>query len=193
MTTSVWDFNVCTDVDACDCTRGLYGHRKSLHWKLTLEAKSLAAPGTRTRVSIAPGFSVGRSNNWSIRPREMFWWIVAEKSLVFCKYLCFNGMLVIYHWSVDRVCWILRFRPSEKFHLFYKYRCFNRLIVCVRMSVCVCVCACVCACACVRACVCVCVCVRVCVVLMAVCFLFYKLYCNYFRGQWPTNGFSRNR
>ena len=21
-------FNVCTDVDACDCTRGLYGHRK---------------------------------------------------------------------------------------------------------------------------------------------------------------------
>ena len=21
-------FNVCTDVDACDCTQGLYGHRK---------------------------------------------------------------------------------------------------------------------------------------------------------------------
>ena len=28
-------FNVRTDVDVCDCTRGLYGHRKSLQWKLT--------------------------------------------------------------------------------------------------------------------------------------------------------------
>ena len=168
------------------CTRGLYGHRKSLHWKLTLEAKSFATPGTRTRVSIAPGFSVGRFTNWYIRPREMYWWIVAEKSPLFCKYHCFNGMLVIYHWSVDRVCWILRFRPSEKFHLFYKYRCFNRLIVCVRVRararVCVFVRACV------RACVRVCVCC-----FDSYVFLFYKLYCNYFRGQWPTNGFSRNR
>ena len=41
-----------------DCTRGLYGHRQeSLHWKLILGEKSLAAPGTRTRVSTAPGFS----------------------------------------------------------------------------------------------------------------------------------------
>ena len=52
-----------TDVDAYDCTRGLYGHRKSLHWKLTLGEKSLAAAGTRTRISVAPGFSVGRSAN----------------------------------------------------------------------------------------------------------------------------------
>ena len=36
---------------------------RSVHWKLTLEEKSLAAPGTRTRVSIAPGFSVGRSTH----------------------------------------------------------------------------------------------------------------------------------
>ena len=29
-------FNVRTDVEACDCTRGLYGHREeSLHWKVT--------------------------------------------------------------------------------------------------------------------------------------------------------------
>ena len=32
--------NVRTDVNACDCTRGLYGHRKSLHWKLTLGEKN---------------------------------------------------------------------------------------------------------------------------------------------------------
>ena len=37
MAASVWILNVLTDVDVCDCTRGLYGHRKtvnSLHWKL---------------------------------------------------------------------------------------------------------------------------------------------------------------
>ena len=48
-------FDVRTAV-ARDCTRGLYGHRKeSLHWKLTLGEKSVATPGTRTRVGIAPG------------------------------------------------------------------------------------------------------------------------------------------
>ena len=55
-------FNVHTDVDACDCTRGLYGHLNlSRYLKLTFGENSLAALGTRTRVSIAPGFSVGRS------------------------------------------------------------------------------------------------------------------------------------
>ena len=29
-------FDVRTDVDACNCTWGLYGHCKSLHGKLTL-------------------------------------------------------------------------------------------------------------------------------------------------------------
>ena len=55
-----------TDADACDCTRGLYGHRKRVHRKSTLGAESLAAQKTRTRVSITPGFSVGRSTNWAI-------------------------------------------------------------------------------------------------------------------------------
>ena len=36
---------------------------ESLHWKLTLGERSLAAPGTRTRVSIAPGFSVRHTTN----------------------------------------------------------------------------------------------------------------------------------
>ena len=35
----------------------------SLHCKLTLGEKSLAAPGIGTRISIAPGFSVGRFAN----------------------------------------------------------------------------------------------------------------------------------
>ena len=38
-------FNVCTDADACDCTRGLYGHRNSLHWKFTLEKNPLPHRG----------------------------------------------------------------------------------------------------------------------------------------------------
>ena len=60
-------FSMCTDVDACDCTQGLYRHHKSLHWKLTLgERKKLATPWTQTWVSIASGFSVGRSTNWVI-------------------------------------------------------------------------------------------------------------------------------
>ena len=54
-------FKVRTDADACDCTRGLYGHRTRVHWKLTLGEKSIAAPGTRTHVGIVPGSSVKRS------------------------------------------------------------------------------------------------------------------------------------
>ena len=52
-------FYVRSDVDACDCTRGLYGHGKNLHWKLTLGEKSLAASGTQTRISIVPAEGVG--------------------------------------------------------------------------------------------------------------------------------------
>ena len=54
-------FNVRTDADASDCTRGLYGHRKRVDWGK--KKKSLATPGTRARVIIASGFSVGRSSN----------------------------------------------------------------------------------------------------------------------------------
>ena len=58
-------FNVSTDVDACDCTRGLYGHRKRVCTGSSgrKEDKNPNTPGTRTRVSIAPGSSVGRSTN----------------------------------------------------------------------------------------------------------------------------------
>ena len=46
--------NVRTDVDACDCTQGLYEYRKK-HWKLTVGEKSLATLGTRTRISVCAG------------------------------------------------------------------------------------------------------------------------------------------
>ena len=44
---------------------------ESLHWKLTLGEEAYAAPGTRTHVSIAPDFSVGRYTNRAI-PHPLF-------------------------------------------------------------------------------------------------------------------------
>ena len=57
-------FNVRADVEACDVDTGaVRTPPDSKHWKLTLGEKSLAAPGTRTCMSIAGGFSVGRCTN----------------------------------------------------------------------------------------------------------------------------------
>ena len=43
MAASVWIFNVYTDVDACDCTRGLYGHREGVctGWRNSLAHQGL--------------------------------------------------------------------------------------------------------------------------------------------------------
>ena len=60
-----WIYNVRRDVNASDCTGRLYGHRKSLHWKLTQGEKSLAAPGNRTCVS---GVPVRCCTNWATSP-----------------------------------------------------------------------------------------------------------------------------
>ena len=110
-------FNVCTDVDACDSTQGLYGHRKRVcteSW--TLIEKSLAAPGTRTRVSIAPGFSVGRSTNWAIPATEVQGQNVVDqitsKSRTHCCNYCSLLHSAVFHSRADslrscRVCfWI---------------------------------------------------------------------------------------
>ena len=59
-------FNMHIDVDACNFTQRLYKHGKRVCTESWLGEKSLATPGTRTRVSIAPGFSVGHSTNWAI-------------------------------------------------------------------------------------------------------------------------------
>ena len=44
-------FSERTDVNACNCSQGVRTAWTSLHWKLTLEEKSLAALGNRTCVS----------------------------------------------------------------------------------------------------------------------------------------------
>ena len=59
---SAWDFYLCTDVDACDCTEGLCGHRK----RVSVATKSIATLGASAHISIAPGFSVGCCTNRAI-------------------------------------------------------------------------------------------------------------------------------
>ena len=61
--TMVWlpvfgNFNVRTDVDACDCTRGMCGHRKRVRTESRLwEKNPLPHRGLgQTHVSTAPGF-----------------------------------------------------------------------------------------------------------------------------------------
>jgi len=44
-------FKVRTDVDVCDCTQGLCGHRKRVCTESWLGEKSLAISGSRTRAS----------------------------------------------------------------------------------------------------------------------------------------------
>ena len=52
-------FNVRADVDACDRTQGCTDTvRESALEADSASKKSLAAPGTRTRASLAPGISV---------------------------------------------------------------------------------------------------------------------------------------
>ena len=58
--------NVCTDINARDCTRGFTDTvEESLHWKLTPGEKFLAAPGNRTCVGSVP---VRCSANWATSP-----------------------------------------------------------------------------------------------------------------------------
>ena len=60
-----WIFNVNTDVDSArDCTRWLYGHSKTENTLKMDSGRNIPCrTWTRTRVSIAPGFSVGCSTN----------------------------------------------------------------------------------------------------------------------------------
>ena len=47
---------------------------ESLHWKLTMGEKSLAALRNQTGISVVPGFSVQHSVNWAVLPHLLFWW-----------------------------------------------------------------------------------------------------------------------
>ena len=64
-------------------------HLESLHWKLTLGEKSLGAPGTRTgtRVSIAPGVSIGHSTHWAVYLMFRGRFAGAETELIFLPWV----------------------------------------------------------------------------------------------------------
>ena len=78
MVASIWNFNMCTDVDACNCTWGVGGGgtvgtpQESLQWELILGEKSIATLGTQTNVRIVPGFLVRCSTNWVILAPLLF-------------------------------------------------------------------------------------------------------------------------
>ena len=60
-------FNVHADVDACDCTRWLYGHHKRVCTESSLWKENLLPHlGTKTHVNTVPVFSVGCSTNRAI-------------------------------------------------------------------------------------------------------------------------------
>ena len=59
-------FNVLTDVDVCCYTQGLYRHCKRVFTGTWLWEKKSTTPGTRTRVSIVPGFLVRHFTSWAI-------------------------------------------------------------------------------------------------------------------------------
>ena len=90
-------FNVRTDVDACHCTQGLYGH-------CTGRKKSLAAPGSRTRVSITPGFTVGCENNSSSflssrrtrKKRKKSWFVSPSWLQFFFSFFCCCCLEVVF-------------------------------------------------------------------------------------------------
>ena len=67
MAASVWDLVTCAQMLMHEIAHGGdVPTPPESALELTLGEKSLAAPGTRTRVSIAAGFSVGRCTNGAI-------------------------------------------------------------------------------------------------------------------------------
>ena len=57
-------FNVCTDVDACDCTQGLCRHLE----RVCTGSLPCHTWDSNLHISIAPGFPVGLSTRWAIPP-----------------------------------------------------------------------------------------------------------------------------
>ena len=68
-------FNVCADVDSCNCTWGLYRHCMRVCAGSLLGEKSRAILGTRTHDSIVTGFSVRCSTNGAILPKFMWFFV----------------------------------------------------------------------------------------------------------------------
>ena len=95
----LWIFNLCTDVDACNCTCGLYKHHKTLResaWKLTLEKNSLATLRNWTCVSIVSDLTL---DQWSCVPSSFlpsclscFWFV-----FVLPLFHCFLSGFAFFH------------------------------------------------------------------------------------------------
>ena len=93
-------FNARTDVDACDCTRGLYGHRKRVCTESRIREKSPLPHQGLEPASVSPtGFLVGRCINWTI-PVPGFW--PNDVNVTDCLATCqIWGHIGLYAWIAD--------------------------------------------------------------------------------------------
>ena len=66
MAARVGDIYAHTDLDACNCRRGLCGHRKSLHCTEIDSGRQILCRTEDSNPRIASGFLVGHSANWTI-------------------------------------------------------------------------------------------------------------------------------
>ena len=72
--------------------------RESAPEAMTLGEKSLASPGTRTRIRIAPGFSAGRSISWAVSaPGKTHKFVTADTRHIHLLQLI-RGTTICYSW-----------------------------------------------------------------------------------------------
>ena len=73
-------FNLCTDVDACNCIGGLYRHWKIICTRRLFEKNPLPHQGTWTQVSIVPGFSIWHSElPWPLHSNSIPYTVIVFK------------------------------------------------------------------------------------------------------------------
>ena len=73
-------FNLCTDVDACNCIWGLYRHWKMICTGRLFEKNPLPHQGTWTQVSIVPGFSIWHSElPWPLHSNSIPYTVIVFK------------------------------------------------------------------------------------------------------------------
>ena len=95
-------FNVHTDVDACDYMQGRYKHRQK---KLTLWKNLLAALGTPTSISTAPGFSGWCSTNWGVGIAQWLERRTCDRKVAGSN-PCRSGGRIFFS-RVNFLCWLL--------------------------------------------------------------------------------------
>ena len=90
MAASVWDFNVCTDVDAHDCTRGLHGHCKRVCTGSWLwERNPLPHLGLKPASVLHLAFPLDSLQTELFLPLKRFYMLLFAGSVFFSVCVCY--------------------------------------------------------------------------------------------------------